>query len=146
MIRRATPDESDDIAELFERSLATQTYLPRIHTVDEHRAFFAQRLPEDEVWVWDEGGEILGYMILRRSDELFHLYLEPSQTGRGIGTALLDHAKRERPGGFTLWTFQDNVGARRFYERHGLRAIAFGDGSGNEEGVPDVQYAWQPVS
>jgi GNAT superfamily N-acetyltransferase len=146
VIRRALAGEDVSIAELFERSHSTQTFLPRVHTMDEHKVFFAQRLAEDDVWVWDEGGTIVGYVILRGDDQLVHLYIDPSETGRGIGTALLEHAKRERPLGFTLWTFQENHGARRFYERHGLRAIEFGDGSGNEEGAPDVQYEWVPTS
>ena len=37
-------------------------------------------------------------------------------------------------------TFARNAGARRFYERHGFVAVAFGDGTGNEEGEPDVRY------
>ena len=39
-----------------------------------------------------------------------------------------------------LYTFQSNEGARRFYERHGFAAVAFGDGSDNEEREPDVRY------
>jgi hypothetical protein len=39
-----------------------------------------------------------------------------------------------------LYTFQCNQGARRFYERHGFIAVAFGDGSSNEEGEPDIRY------
>jgi ribosomal protein S18 acetylase RimI-like enzyme len=42
-----------------------------------------------------------------------------------------------------LYTFQENDGARRFYERHGFRAIEFGDGSNNEENCPDVLYEWR---
>jgi GNAT superfamily N-acetyltransferase len=144
VIRRARIDEGDAIAELYERSYETLTFLPRLHTLDEYRTFMARHVVEDDVWVWDENETVLGFMVLRGEGDLFLMYLEPSATGRGIGTALLEHAKRERPRGFTLWTFQQNEGARRFYERHGLRAIAFGDGSGNEEGVPDVQYEWAP--
>lgn len=40
-----------------------------------------------------------------------------------------------------LHCFQANSGARRFYERHGFQAEAFGDGSGNEENLPDILYA-----
>jgi GNAT superfamily N-acetyltransferase len=76
--------------------------------------------------------------------KLMYLYLDVGWTGRGIGSRLLDHAKERMPGGFSLWTFQANDRARRFYERHGLRAAEFGDGSGNEEGVADVRYEWQP--
>jgi GNAT superfamily N-acetyltransferase len=43
-----------------------------------------------------------------------------------------------------LHCFAENKRARAFYERHGFVAIAFGDGSDNEEGCPDVVYALQP--
>ena len=36
--------------------------------------------------------------------------------------------------------------ARRFYERNGFVAEAFGDGTGNEERQPDVRYTWHPAS
>jgi ribosomal protein S18 acetylase RimI-like enzyme len=39
-----------------------------------------------------------------------------------------------------LYTFAANTGARRFYERYGFVAIAYGDGSHNEERTPDVLY------
>jgi hypothetical protein len=49
-----------------------------------------------------------------------------------------------RPDGFELWVFAVNTRARRLYERHGLVAVEFTDGAGNEEGAPDVRYAWRP--
>jgi hypothetical protein len=52
-------------------------------------------------------------------------------------------AKRERPLGLRLWTFQANAGARRFYERHGFGATEFTAGD-NEEGAPDIRYEWRP--
>ena len=144
MIRRGGAQDVVAIAELFERSFGTLTFLPVLHTADEHRTWFGRVVEEQEVWVWEENGAILGFSVLG-DGMLNYLYLEPDATGRGIGSALLDHAKSGKPDGFTLWTFQQNDGARRFYERHGLRAIRFGDGSGNEEGVPDVQYEWSPA-
>ena len=45
---------------------------------------------------------------------------------------------------FHLWVFQRNEGARRFYERHGLRLAALTDGAGNEEREPDARYEWRP--
>ena len=142
MIRRATSEDVDAVAELYDRSFRTLTFLPVLHTVDEHRVWFGKQFAEHEPWVWDEDG-VRGFIVLT-DDELLYLYLDLRWTGRGIGSALLDHAKARRPGGFTLWTFQQNDGARRFYERHGLRAIEFTDGSGNEEKTPDVKYEWRP--
>ncbi|HZR96508.1 MAG TPA: GNAT family N-acetyltransferase [Gaiellaceae bacterium] len=144
MIRRATGDDVDAIAALYERSFATLTYLPVLHTLDEHRAWFRRVLETREVWVWDDGA-VRGFSALGQS-ELMYLFLDVGWTGRGIGSQLLAHAKERMPAGFTLWTFQENAAARRFYERHGLRAVEFGDGSGNEERVPDVRYEWRPVA
>jgi GNAT superfamily N-acetyltransferase len=142
VIRRATAEDVDPIAEVYERSFATLTFLPVLHTLDEHRSWFARQLAEHDAWVWDEGG-VRGFSVLS-ADVLMYLYLDVGWTGRGIGTRLLDVAKEQRPDGFTLWTFQQNEGARRFYERHGLRAVELTDGSGNEERVPDVKYEWRP--
>lgn len=71
------------------------------------------------------------------------LYVEPVSTGSGIGGALLEHAMRLRPAGLKLWTFQSNLGARRFYEVHGFFATVSTTGE-NEEQAPDVCYEWQP--
>ncbi|HEY1625475.1 MAG TPA: MmcQ/YjbR family DNA-binding protein [Streptosporangiaceae bacterium] len=57
---------------------------------------------------------------------------------------LLDLAKRRRPGGLQLWTFESNVRARRFYARHGFTVEERTDGSGNEERAPDMRYVWGP--
>jgi GNAT superfamily N-acetyltransferase len=68
------------------------------------------------------------------------LYVAPSCIGQGVGTALLGEAIARLANPIRLYTFAQNLRARRFYERHGFAAIVFGDGSGNEEGVPDVLY------
>ena len=138
MIRRATDGDVDAIAELFERSFGTLTFLPTLHTLDEHRAHFARVVAEQEVWVWDDAG-ILGFAALDDS-MLNYLYVEPDAIGRGIGSALYAHAVGRRPDGFTFWVFQENEPARRFYERHGARPIRFTYGQGNEEKTPDVLY------
>lgn len=62
----------------------------------------------------------------------------------GIGTRFLDRARAELRPPIRLYTFQGNQSARHFYEHHGFEAIAFGDGSGNEERCPDVLYEWRP--
>ncbi|TKT00249.1 GNAT family N-acetyltransferase [Streptomyces lasalocidi] len=64
--------------------------------------------------------------------------------GRGIGDRFVSLARQRSPRGLTLWTFQVNEPAHRFYERHGFTAVEFTDGSGNEEREPDVRYEWRP--
>ena len=42
----------------------------------------------------------------------------------------------------SLWTFQRNAAARRFYERQGFTLVEATDGSRNMEKEPDVLYRW----
>ena len=145
MIRRAAPEDADQIAETFSRSLGMLTFLPPLHTEEEHRRFITEMVPVDhEVWVAEEDGRVVGLAAVG-DRTLGHLYIHPDYQNRGIGSHLLEKTKALQPQGFTLWTFPQNEGACRFYERHGLHVSAHGDGSGNEEGLPDVQYKWCPT-
>jgi ribosomal protein S18 acetylase RimI-like enzyme len=147
MIRRARPEDADEIGETFTASFETLlSFLPDLHSREDRHRFITEIVPIDhEVWVAEADGHVVGLAAIGERT-LGHLYVHPDYHGRGIGSALLDKTKALRPKGFTLWTFPQNEKACRFYERHGLQAIEFGDGSGNEEGVPDVQYEWQPLA
>ena len=115
---------------------------PMVHSREETHAWMAERLAADsEGWVAERDGRVVGYLVITRAwvDDLF---LAPGETGQGIGAALLDLAKTQRPDGLCLWVFQSNHGARRFYRRHGLVELESTDGSGNEERAPDVRMAW----
>ncbi|MBB4373583.1 GNAT superfamily N-acetyltransferase [Bradyrhizobium sp. cir1] len=65
----------------------------------------------------------------------------PVAQGRGVGTELLDIAKRACDR-LELWTFQRNALARRFYETRGFALVEQTDGARNEEKEPDVRYLW----
>jgi L-amino acid N-acyltransferase YncA len=64
MIRRARSGDVDAIAALYERSFGTLSFLPTLHTLEEHRAWFGQIVAEREVWVWEEGGATFGFIAL----------------------------------------------------------------------------------
>jgi ribosomal protein S18 acetylase RimI-like enzyme len=143
VIRRATPEDAEAIAALFRRSFGTLTFLPTLHTPEEDRRHFARLVERAEVWVADEEGGVLGFLVLA-GDELDALYVEPGAQDRGIGSALFAHAQAERPAGFCFWVFQRNDRARRFYERRGCRLVRLTDGRENEEREPDALYEWRP--
>jgi GNAT superfamily N-acetyltransferase len=142
-IRRAERSEAAAAAAVLLRArhAAVPSIPPLVHPDDEVTAWFAHRvMATSEVWVAEREGEIVGVMVLS-GQHLDQLYVDPGCTSRGIGSALLDRAKTERPGRLELWTFQRNLGARRFYERHGFVEVDRTDGD-NEEGEPDVKYRW----
>jgi GNAT superfamily N-acetyltransferase len=116
-------------------------WLAGLHTPDEDRAFWSNIVfAECEVWGAKEGDGLVG-VIAFRQDWIEQLYVLPVAQAKGVGTMLLDIAKSAQRK-LLLWTFQKNVGARRFYERHGFVSIEETDGSGNEEREPDVLYRW----
>ena len=147
LIRPAEPRDADVIAAVHRTSMRDALpYLPDLHTPEEDRAWVANVvLPQQEVWVAEVGGRVVGVAALD-GDMLAQLYILPGEQGQGIGSALLAKAMARRPGGMCLYAFQRNARARGFYERRGFVAIEFGDGSGNEDGEPDVLYQWTPAS
>lgn len=130
--------------EVREANLATIP--PVAHTHDEIRHWAAEiLLPRNEVWVANDAeGRVVGFIALGRPDWVEQIYVHPSCAGRGIGSRLLDLAKRELAGQVQLWTFQSNQGARRFYARHGFHEVEWTDGD-NEEGAPDVRLRYSPA-
>ena len=98
-----------------------------------------------EVWVAQDPDDpaLLGLLVLDRA-WLDQLYVAPGRTGQGIGTLLLELAKSLRPDGFDLWCFVSNVGAQRFYRRHGLVEVERTSGHDNDERAPDIRFRWRP--
>ncbi|MFG3661928.1 GNAT family N-acetyltransferase [Streptomyces sp. NPDC047706] len=132
-------------ADVWLRSFAAA--LPTVvrpHSDDEVRMYFREVVvPLRETWLAETTDGVVGVMVLD-GDELSQLYLDPDWRGRGVGDLFMDLAQKRRPGGLSLWTFQVNTSAHRFYERHGFEAVERTDGSANEEREPDVRYVWRP--
>ncbi len=119
---------------------------PSVHPpADVARWFAEQVVPQREVWVAEQvgTGRLVAVLVLDTAF-LDHLYVLPEAARAGVGSNLLQLAMALRPDGFELWVFAANRPARALYEAHGLVAVAWGDGTGNEEGAPDVCYAWRP--
>lgn len=143
-IERASPRDAGEIAALYLASRAEALpYLRRVHSDDEVRSWITRvRLATGETWVAREAGRMLGFLCIDGED-LDQLYLLPGMFRRGIGSLLLAKAKECSSERLTLFTFQRNVAARAFYERHGFRLVDLNDGERNEEGEPDALYEWR---
>ncbi|MGW7240147.1 N-acetyltransferase family protein [Streptomyces sp. NPDC054804] len=145
VLRRAVGPDAGAVADVWLRSYsAALPTVVRGHSDDEVRAYFRDVVvPERETWLAEVDGRVVGVMVLA-GDLLSQLYLAPEWRGRGVGDRFVSLAKERSPQGLTLWTFQVNRPAHRFYERHGFVAVEYTDGSGNEEREPDVRYVWRP--
>ncbi|KUF13875.1 GNAT family N-acetyltransferase [Streptomyces silvensis] len=143
-LRPAAEADAGAVADVYLRSYdAALPTVRRAHTDDEVRDFFRYVVVgRGGAWVAEAAGAVVGMMVLEGA-ELSQLYLDPRWRGRGVGDRFMALAKERSPGGLSLWTFQVNTPAHRFYERHGFTAAERTDGA-NEEREPDVRYVWRP--
>lgn len=144
-MRAATAGDAARIAEILRASRkAFLPYAPSRLADSGVRAWVRDELlASQQVTVALVHGRVVGVLALAKNKGITwitQLYLDPFFVGQGIGRRLLAHAVATAPKPIRLYTFQQNGGACRFYERDGFVAMVFGDGSANEERCPDVLY------
>jgi GNAT superfamily N-acetyltransferase len=148
VIRTATIDEAPAIADLFLATRhAMEHIVPMMHGDDETRLWIRDTLfHDDDITIAIMEGEIAAMMAMKPG-WIDHLYAHPRFQSRGLGTALIQTARRSphAADGLQLWTFQANTAARRFYARHGFVEVELTDGAGNVEKTPDVRLVWRPA-
>jgi chorismate mutase/GNAT superfamily N-acetyltransferase len=144
LLRPATVDDAPAMADVHVdcRGANVGSMPPMVHDrATTHRWMHGRLEGESRGWVAERDGRVVGYLVIT-GDWLDDLFLLPGETGLGVGAALLEVAKTERPDGFCLWVFESNEGARRFYRHHGLVELERTDGSDNAERAPDVRMVW----
>ena len=154
--RRAAVGDGAAVAAVFGAARSEMAYLPVLHTPDEDRAFFTDRVVgsgSHEVTVAvavavahaeteeSGGAEMVGFCAVH-AGWIEHLYVTPAWQGGGIGSALLARAMSKNPGGLSLWVFEQNEWAAALYARAGFVVVERTDGLGNEEHVPDLRMQW----
>ncbi len=149
MIRLAEESDAHVVADIILESRGRYVaYAPLAHTEADTREWVRTVLiPKRTVFILIEGVHpraIMALYVGSGAAWIDQLYVKPGYTSRGHGWALLSVAQKILAPPVRLYTFQENHGARRFYERAGFVAIQFDDGSGNEERCPSVLYEWRP--
>lgn len=148
LLRAAIPTDARMIANIY---LAARkefvAFAPLVHSDESIYQWVVEKLiPTNQVIVAEENNTIVGMMALSKNHGISwidHLYLSPTEVGRGIGSLLITAAKSTLGSPICLYTFQENRMARRFYEQHGFHIIKLTDGSENEENCPDLIYEWR---
>jgi len=152
-VRVAQPHESDACVAVFHAAWRGMAFVPQdLHSDAEDRQWmndvFARQLVlvaeirAARADVVETTGKIVGLLSMG-AGTVHNLYIQPGYQGQGIGHQLLETAKTCSGGQLKLWVFEPNVGAIRFYERHGFVTLRKTDGQGNVEKVPDRLMTWQ---
>ena len=145
VLRKAVKSDAVAVAEvLISSRQAFIPYAPIAHGASEVRTWVENMLiPSGGVTVACSYGEVIGVLATSQANGVSwidQLYVLPDFVGKGLGALLLRHGLVSLARPVRLYSFQANVRARHFYERHGFCAVAFSDGSMNEERCPDVLF------
>ncbi len=101
--------------------------------------FVKEVLPRAEVYVYEDGKEIQGFMGL--NDEYVEgIFVSDEMQSQGLGKILLDYAKDKRNKLF-LNVYQKNTRAISFYQREGFEVRY--SGLDEATGEKDYVMAWQ---
>lgn len=147
-LRKATVADARAIAEVYIASRKKFIpFAPLVHSEESiYLWLLAQLIPTNQVTIAEDNGVIVGMMVVSKNEGMGwidQLYLAPDAVGQGIGALFVSLAKATLGSPIRLHTFQENIGARRFYERHGFQVLELTDGSSNEEKCPDMLYEWR---
>lgn len=139
-LRPAQPTDAGAVGAILSGFIDGTDWMPRIHTRAEDLSFAGHMIEQGWVTVAVEAGQVCAFSA-RNGAEVNSLYVGATWQGQGIGADLLARMKGAADH-LTLWTFQANAGAQRFYLRHGFAEVERTDGAGNDEGLPDIRYDW----
>ena len=146
-IRRATPADAETVSRLATRTFIEtfghlypdedlQAFLADAYAVEKQRTILAH--PEYAIWLLELGGVAIGHAaagpcglphpeVAPGDGELKRLYLLQSQQNGGLGARLfstaIDWLQREGPRRLWIGVWSENLGAQRFYARHGFAKI-----------------------
>jgi len=145
LIRPYQPEDFEAVTQFW--YLAMDVAMPGLeermgHTLEGAREFFRKVVAvENQLWVYEQDGRPIGYLGIA-GEFIDRLYVDPAHHRRGIGQALMDHARTLSPNHLSLYTHQANKHARAFYEKNHFVAEKFGI-SPAPESEPDVEYHWR---
>ena len=141
ILRAARSTDAGKVGGILTEFAATTDWMPKLHTGAEDIAHAGCMIERGWVTVAEQDNRVVGFSACDGAD-LNSLYVAASARGQGIGSQLLDDLKG-RSASLVLWTFEANTGAQKFYLRHGFEEVERGDGQANNEGLPDIKYAWK---
>ena len=139
-LRAARSTDAGRVGAILSAFIDDTPWMPRIHTRAEDLSFAGHMIEQGWVTVAEDRGGVAGF-VARNGDTIHALYVCAGQRNLGCGAQLLARMQAETSD-LSLWTFQANTDAQRFYMRHGFQEKDRTDGAGNDEGLPDIRYGW----
>lgn len=136
IITQYKPIYAEQTVEMWRDSKEQAIGQKEIHSFENHLYFLNYILFEQyQIDLALIDNKVVG-MIAYNEREISQLYIHINFQGIGIGQTLLNRVKEQSSGRLTLYTFEVNENAQRFYLKNGFKII--GRGQENEENLPEI--------
>lgn len=133
-------DHARELIPMWRESFELGVGIEDPHPIAEQEKYFwTVVIPNNAVRVAFLEGRMVGF-VAASPTFISQLYVRKGFHRRGIGSRLLEWCKGQSGGSLWLFTFERNVGARAFYERHGFRIVARGFEPMWQ--LNDLKYEW----
>ena len=122
MIRAFREEDTERVVAIWlQASIQEHDFMPEAYWKEKTGDMRTLYLPLSEIVVDEEAGELTGFMAFV-DDYLAALFVAPEHQGRGVGSRLLQLAKKMR-GALELGVYAENSRAIRFYAARGFRVV-----------------------
>lgn len=119
IIRKFEFPDTEEIIEIwYNVSVVAHSFIPK-EMWDSHKGELRNKyLPIAETWVVEESGNLIGFISLL-GNYIGALFVTPTKQGKGVGTKLIELAKREKEQ-LSVGVYNKNIDAKRFYIKSGF--------------------------
>ena len=131
---------AEDAVRMWRASKQAVLGVEELHNFEDHLHYLSVVLTRDNRIYLAMFNEVVVGLMATDGTWINQLYIHIDYQGKGIGSRMVNLAKQLSSGSLSLHTFEVNLKARRFYEKHGFSMV--GRGRDNEENLPDVLLTW----
>ena len=138
MIRNIEQEHLDRVSKIWpDPNIKAHDFIPAQYWEKNYEPV-REMLPQAEVYVWEENGQIQGFVGLYE-DYIAGIFVSEQAQSKGIGGQLLNHIKARKPY-LSLKVYQKNTRAVKFYKREGFQIKM--ESADQENGEKEYTMEW----
>ena len=139
--RSAEPSDAIACAQIIQDWWAETPWMTSLDDLEPMAESWRNLFATELGWIAEKANSVCGFCV-RTDDNITGLYVAQGARNSGVGKRLLDLAKADRAW-ITVWAYELNTQARRFYRREGLVEVSR-EMERYEDGVclMDVEHRW----
>ena len=138
MIRKMEKSDLDRVSKIWlDTNIKAHDFIPAQYWEKNYEPV-KEMLPQAEVYVWEEKGQIQGFVGLYE-DYIAGIFVPEQAQSKGIGGQLLNYIKGRKPY-LSLKVYQKNIRAVKFYKREGFQIKK--ESADQETGEKEYTMEW----